>query len=1547
MHKFLSKITSALTAITIVGSNLMPALVYAANYVPEAEANEDIIFDAKLNNEYSYSANIDEQLSLDINLAIINNGYIRDGQITIQDNNYKIGDIESDEISTESTNFAKINENTIELNQINSQEQINVSLPISFEKSDLMEANYFERDSKVLLNATFVNENGEEEQLSKDINLHLKWNIDVEGKITQELKRYLKYENKTLVSFLVTSGIVDNKIPVTEKTVQMLVPFINGIEPSKIIVSGNQSNYSYQNQVLVINKKYEENGRVDWNSNDEYLVTYIYDTQVDEVNLETLTVMSAKTVLETNVEARTDKLAYRSQETIGTLIQTDITGDNEINKGYMYTNLHRSNDKLETPFKANYKVNIGLADFVDEIQIKENLSEYGTITKKITVDGNEFTKILGENGSIRVINSNDEELGVLNKDNLQLEVNQYGLRLVTSKPVQEGDLNISLEKIINPNLSYTKEILSQVSTLNNSIDVIGIFQGQEISNNHITKTINLIEPESKATISVSRDNLSTVVTNEDVVITATLERNDISDSLYSDPQMLITLPNQVTNVTLKDAKLIYEDELTPVDFRMVGKQIFLKLQGTQTKYSNIPNANGTVVRIVADIQLDNLAVNAKENIVLQYTNQDRNELKSTEIPLNIVAPTGFVTSNMGALSQAITAINEDETLEIAVHDKEKTIKLGGTIVSNLQENATGLMILGRVPSQDTSLANTNSDSTGSTFSTSLASSIEVSGIDADIYYSDNGIANYDLQNQENGWSLEPKETSKSYLIVAKSDIAPAQKVTFNYNVNVPRNLDYENKSVSSYAVYYDNKAENGISKNAVLAKSINIATENIPVIKTEITAKDNNNEEEIKNGDKVNVGKTVKYLIHATNTGKKTAENVLVKVEVPESKSLHVELVNESDDSYVNNSNILTTTIDKIEPNESKNIEVTVYVPAWIDRDMKYYLRTEISAENMLENSVALFENVTTEGTLELELSSVRDNESVLLDSDIDYYVIVKNYNKDDLNNVSVKVNVPKYLEILSYEGGNFDEKSRMLTYNIDSIDSSKVYTLKAKVAYSDEPSQEVTLSATATFDGMEKEIKSNKYTKIVNDTKGFTATLSSNISGKMLDTDTVEYYINVKNDSKRIAKINISETLPTELKLISYSVKNEDTTYTQNNIGTVASVVEDLKPGDTLKVTVVAKPYILDTVGQIKEIENKAFITVNNMNLDVNTLHQSIEGTSNFNTSDINNFEEEQEDIYMISGRVWYDINYNSKQDESEEGFSNIQVTLYNVETGNVAKDNNGKEISTYTNENGEYRFDSLNKGQYIIVANYDKENFELANYKLNNLSQNEDCDFITAQNGATSNVITVSEGNVYNIDLGLSNRKSFKVALKSSISKINIIDGKAVKSYDYNLENINLQLNKNNNSTLVIEYKIEVLNEGNIEGYVTKIENYISQGMQFISELNEDWYIDKTGNVINTSIANKVIHPGESQEVKLILVKDVDQNFNDLVHNTVEIKETYNKYGITNNTMGLSERKAKSSDIVITENKNQVAKIIAISLGIIVLITLLGYGVYKLTNR
>ncbi len=1559
MNTLFRRITSSLTALILIGTNFVPAAVYAASEITENKDDEDVIFSASINDNSSYTANVDEQLSLNVNLSVVGDGYIQGGTIKIENNNYKIGDIE------ENNDVEKIDDNTFEIGQINNDESIKFSIPIEFEKSELMDTDYFEKESNINLNATYINENGKEENISKIISNNLKWDKEVEGNISQELKRYLKYENKTLISFVISSGLKDNIMPITEKTIQILAPLVNNAEPSKIIVSGDDVSYKYQDQVLLINKNYVSDNKVAWDSSDEYIVTYIYDTQADEMDIETLAVMSAKTASGNTLEKRTENFSYHVKDEIGNLLETSIDGDNEVNKGYMYTNLNKQDGKLETQYKSNYKVNIGIIDYIDEIEIREFPSNYESIDKKITIDRDNLIEILGEEGTIKVLDQKNIELGVLNKDNLQLDVNQFGLKFYTSKPVKEGTLNLEIDKAINPDLNYTKETLSNATSIENKIEVFGKLQGEQISYNCIVKNIGLIEPQSNATITISKDNLSTVVTNENVVITATLKKNDITDALYTDPEILITLPNQISNVILKDARLVYEDELIPVDFKMVGKQIYLKLQGTQTEYSNIPTADGTVVRIVADLELDNLAVNSDEKVTMQYTNVARNELKSTEADVKIIAPTGFITSNEGTLSKTVSAITEDEVVEIPANDKEKQIKIGGKIVSNFKENVQGLSILGRIPSQESSKTDASEENLNSTFTTTMLTTINVEGIDADIYYSDNGNATYDLNNSENGWSLEAKDSSKSYLIIPKSEVMPAQKIVFSYNAKIPQNLNYENKAYSQYSIYYNNGAKDGIEKNSISSKILSIETERLPIIKTEITASDFYLNDEIKNGDNIYYGEYIKYIVKATNTGRKTAQNVTLTVEKPEDSQFYVEEEIENEDVYDNYfiyEPTLTKTIEKIDPGET--VEATYVIRVSAQEGKSVTLRTEIKADNMLENSTASFENKMTDGTIEMRIFTFQKNESVRIGDEIEYKLSVNPYKINEFKNVTINIDIPKYIDIVNCEGGNYNEKTRVLSYYIESLEQYKTYTFTAKVMNSEEPSQEISLIAKATYDNAEKEIKSNTVSNTILDLKGFSATFSSNIKEKMLDTDTVEYYINVKNESKKPALINIFNKLPSELKLISYTVKNGENTYTRENGILNTTIYEKVEAGENIKVTIVAKPYILDSINQVKQIENNVSIKVNDLDLQVDKITQQIEGTSNYNTVVSSENQVETENIYSISGKVWYDKNGNSAQDENETKISSILLKLYDVNKQDYLKDEKGNDISVSTNDNGEYKFDNLYSGQYIVIANYDNKIYKIANYQAGELSSNEDNDFIETNkinvdkinaskineniDTAASNVIELNGENIYNIDLGLMDIENFKITLNNKISKITVINGDNTETYEYDDFTANLKVDnkKIDNTVLVIEYLIEVKNEGNVDGYVTEVASKIQKGLSFVSELNQDWYINEDNEAINSSISDKLLKSGETEKLKLVLIKNENKKVGEVITNSSEIRGTYNQYGIEEIAKTkLEANKAKSAQIYLTESSTKyILQTLGISVSIIIVTFIIAFGCYKL---
>ncbi|MEJ7341215.1 SdrD B-like domain-containing protein, partial [Staphylococcus epidermidis] len=62
----------------------------------------------------------------------------------------------------------------------------------------------------------------------------------------------------------------------------------------------------------------------------------------------------------------------------------------------------------------------------------------------------------------------------------------------------------------------------------------------------------------------------------------------------------------------------------------------------------------------------------------------------------------------------------------------------------------------------------------------------------------------------------------------------------------------------------------------------------------------------------------------------------------------------------------------------------------------------------------------------------------------------------------------------------------------------------------------------------------------------------------------------------------------------------------------------------------------------------------------------------------------------YSLGDYVWKDTNKDGVQDSDEKGIQGVTVTL---------KDKNGNVLkTTTTDENGNYRFDNLDSGDYIV---------------------------------------------------------------------------------------------------------------------------------------------------------------------------------------------------------------------------------------------------------
>ena len=134
-------------------------------------------------------------------------------------------------------------------------------------------------------------------------------------------------------------------------------------------------------------------------------------------------------------------------------------------------------------------------------------------------------------------------------------------------------------------MGLSKDQIGQIKMLASNVNVKGIKANTEISTKLAQNVIKLNEPKTTVTLKTSKDALSTVVENKDVVFNIVLNSKKAENRLFENPTLELTLPEEVTSINVTDAKVLYDDELTAGTINIDGRKITLTLNGKQTKYS--------------------------------------------------------------------------------------------------------------------------------------------------------------------------------------------------------------------------------------------------------------------------------------------------------------------------------------------------------------------------------------------------------------------------------------------------------------------------------------------------------------------------------------------------------------------------------------------------------------------------------------------------------------------------------------------------------------------------------------------------------------------------------------------------------------------------------------------------------------------------------------------------------------------------------------------------------------------------------------------------
>ncbi len=559
--------------------------------------------------------------------------------------------------------------------------------------------------------------------------------------------------------------------------------------------------------------------------------------------------------------------------------------------------------------------------------------------------------------------------------------------------------------------------------------------------------------------------------------------------------------------------------------------------------------------------------------------------------------------------------------------------------------------------------------------------------------------------------------------------------------------------------------------------------------------------------------------------------------------------------------------------------------------EYKYNVKIQLTEPKLYETTVVTTTNA--EGTVTKPQTEERTNE---------------------IEGVVAKIKIPTALEYKSSElkVGNsegkvkeisYDDQTRELTINIGKMIGEELDEIDAVFTVREMPegTYKEDIEMLTTVKGQNtKEVISNKISNVA--TKAFvtakqTSTIAEN--SRLAGGDSFSYIIELKNVGERETDlITIENPVPENIQYIT-------TNYIQDGVEQILSSVIDnkiiipisLQKGETLQIyiNVIAKH-----IAQDAKVTNTPTITSESLGeIQINSISHTIEMDPQVVNPSTPSGENKR-----ISGQVWLDENKDGIKDENEPGMKNVSVMLFNNSTGSLVQDGNQNDLTKITDENGSYLFTNISTGSYTVIFLYNTGNYSSTTYRANNADGTKNSDAIDTEIelygektiAAITEQIGVGTENVYNIDLGLIEDPKFDLRLEKTVENISVQNstGTALYEYNSNFAKRDLTAAYVDQTTIAVRYKIKITNEGAVAGYAKKIADYIPQNLNFVSELNNNWYITENRVAINSSLANEKIEPGETKELTLILTKKVSDADMGQIRNTAEIYEAYNDLGL-----------------------------------------------------
>ena len=140
--------------------------------------SSNVIFNAYIGEEKENAIIADvnkEDLAISLNLNVKDSGYLKDGKIAITTEDEKGLNFRLKGEFEETETIQSIQENVISLKQIDNGTDVALELPIEYVNEEYVNESKVSNESKVVFTGVYVDKEGEETQLSKEVPFTISW----------------------------------------------------------------------------------------------------------------------------------------------------------------------------------------------------------------------------------------------------------------------------------------------------------------------------------------------------------------------------------------------------------------------------------------------------------------------------------------------------------------------------------------------------------------------------------------------------------------------------------------------------------------------------------------------------------------------------------------------------------------------------------------------------------------------------------------------------------------------------------------------------------------------------------------------------------------------------------------------------------------------------------------------------------------------------------------------------------------------------------------------------------------------------------------------------------------------------------------------------------------------------------------------------------------------------------------------------------------------------------------------------------------------------